>query len=91
MFSRAVTGGVIMAALGLGLTGCSADPDTVYRQAAHIECAHVPGVFGDLACLRRPDAIPMVSRYCYATIGTSNCFDRPDPDRKNQALGSSGY
>ncbi len=32
-----------------------------------------------------------VSRYCYATIGTSNCFDRPDSDRKNQQLGSSGY
>lgn len=31
-----------------------------------------------------------VSRYCYKSMADANCFDRPDPDSKNQ-LGSSGY
>lgn len=64
-----------------------------YRQAMHIECSHVDGIVGDVACIQRPTngEAGVVSRYCHATIGTSNCFDRPSTDRKNQALGSSGY
>jgi hypothetical protein len=93
MFSRAAIGGVIAAGLALGLSGCTNDPDPVYRQALHVDCTHVGGPLGDLACTAHPDSSnpQAVSRYCYATIGTTNCFDRPDPDRKNQALGSSGY
>lgn len=93
MFSRVVTGAMIVAVMGLGLSGFTGDPDPIYRQAMHIDCTHVGGAFGDMACTARPDSeYPQtVSRYCYATIGTANCLDRPDPDRKNQALGSSGY
>jgi hypothetical protein len=31
-----------------------------------------------------------VSRYCYKSLASANCFDRPDPYNKDQ-LGSSGY
>ena len=93
MFSRIAIGGLIATGLALAQAGCTSDPDPIYRQALHIECSHVGGILGDLACIGRPAAREneVVSRYCYATIGGANCFDRPDPDRKNQALGSSGY
>ncbi len=26
------------------------------------------------------------SRYCYQSLADATCFDRPDPDRKNQQL-----
>lgn len=87
----AVAAGVIVAAVSLA--GCAGDADTVYAQAVGLQCSQVSGTLGDLACSVRPPGrgAEHVSRYCYATLGTSNCFDRPDPDRKNQALGSSGY
>ncbi len=93
MGSRAVISGLFAASVVLALSGCTSDPDPIFRQALHIECSHVDGIVGDLACIQRPinKETEVVSRYCYATLGTSNCFDRPDPDRKNQALGSSGY
>lgn len=77
----------------LGLSSCAGDADTVYSQALGLECSQIAGTVGDLACTVRPSGqgAEHVSRYCYATLGNSNCFDRPDPDRKNQALGSSGY
>ena len=93
MVSRSAIGALIATGLIFALAGCTSDPDPIYRQALHLECSHVGGIVGDLACIQRPDNsdAEVVSRYCYATIGSSNCFDRPDPDRKNQALGSSGY
>ncbi len=92
MYSRVTyTAAVIVAALGL--SSCAGDADTVYSQAVGLECSQIAGAVGDLACTVRPPGrgAEHVSRYCYATLGNSNCFDRPDPDRKNQALGSSGY
>ena len=77
----------------LALSGCAGDPDTIYAQTLGVQCAHAEGRMADIACVNRPpgNGTEQVSRYCYATLGTTNCFDRPDADRKNQALGSSGY
>ena len=77
----------------MGLIGCAGDQDMIYAQAVGVQCAHAEGKIADFACVNRPpgQGTEQVSRYCYATLGTANCFDRPDPDRKNQALGSSGY
>ena len=89
---RAVFGASLLGLMS-GLAGCAGDPDTIYAQALGIQCSRAEGRVADLACNNRPPGhkTEKVSRYCYATIGSANCFDRPDPDRKNQALGSSGY
>ena len=88
-------GGAALAVLTVmaGLSGCAGDQDTVYAQAIGFQCAHHEGWLSNKACVNRPPGagVEEVSRYCYATIGSANCFDRPDQDRKNQALGSSGY
>jgi hypothetical protein len=88
-----VLGALAAAALAAGLAGCAGDPDTIYKQATGYECSLHEGWLSNKACVNRPPGQNQeeVSRYCYATIGTANCFDRPDQDRKNQALGSSGY
>ncbi len=82
-----------MGLAAMALTGCAGDPDTIYAQAIGAQCTHMEGKLADFACTNRPpgQGVEQVSRYCYATLGGPNCFDRPDPDRKNQALGSSGY
>jgi hypothetical protein len=92
MSSRIAFGGLAVAAL-MALSSCAGDPDRVYNQAFGFQCTHAEGAVADVACNTRPPGYraEQVSRYCYATIGSSNCFDRPDPDRKNQQLGSSGY
>lgn len=93
MTRRWVLGGLAVLATAVGLSSCAGDPDTIYAQAAGIECTRLEGKIADIACNTRPpgQGAEQVSRYCYGTIGSANCFDRPDPDRKNQALGSSGY
>jgi hypothetical protein len=93
MFSRVTLSGLAILAIGTGLSGCAGDPDLIYAQSMGLQCSRIEGSVGDLLCTTRPpgQGVEHVSRYCYATIGSSNCFDRPDPDRKNQALGSSGY
>lgn len=75
------------------LSGCAGDQDTIYAQAIGYKCSQHEGWLSNKACMTRPPGqnAEEVSRYCYATIGVANCFDRPDQDRKNQALGSSGY
>jgi hypothetical protein len=75
------------------LYGCAAEPDQVYAQAFNYHCTNDDGAVGDALCRNRPAGrgVASVSRYCYKTIADANCFDRPDQDRKNQALGSSGY
>jgi hypothetical protein len=93
MFSRMALSGLAVLAMSACLYGCAGDPDTIYAQSVGLQCTQIEGTVGNLLCKTRPagEGVEHVSRYCYATIGTPNCFDRPDPDRKNQALGSSGY
>ncbi len=92
LISAVVAPAAILAAMS-ALSGCAGDPDTIYAQAIGFQCTQHEGWLSNKACMNRPPGLNQeeVSRYCYATIGTANCFDRPDPDRKNQALGSSGY
>ena len=84
--------------LGLALTvvvlfGCAGDPDTIYEQAFGYKCTRHEGSAASVLCKNRPpgEGAEQVSRYCYKSLADANCFDRPDQDRKNQALGSSGY
>jgi hypothetical protein len=83
--------GVIVAALAL--YGCGSEPDATYAQAVGFVCTNSDSATADRICHNRPAGrgVEHVSRYCYKTLADSNCFDRPDHDRKNQALGSSGY
>ncbi len=93
MFSRVALSGCVLLAAVVGLSSCAEDPDKVYAQALGVQCSQSD--HGPLAytCANHPPGKgeTQVSRYCYATIGTANCFDRPDADHQNQALGSSGY
>ena len=93
MISRVILSGFAALTVMAALSGCGHDPDPIYAQALGIQCAHAEGRLANLACNTRPpgQGTEQVSRHCYATLGTTNCFDRPDQDRKNQALGSSGY
>ena len=79
-------------AVGAALSGCGQDPSNIYSQAFGFQCASMDTKTGKALCLRsnQPGAA-QVSRYCYKTLADANCFDRPDPDGKNQALGSAGY
>lgn len=93
-----VTGMVGLYAAGVAITalalwGCTTEPDRIYTQAFGYQCHNADNTLGDVLCKNRPAGRGQehASRYCYKTIADANCFDRPDQDRKNQALGSSGY
>ncbi|MBX7199372.1 MAG: hypothetical protein K1X51_08320 [Rhodospirillaceae bacterium] len=93
-----VTGLVGLYAVGIAITAlalwsCTTEPDRIYTQAFGYQCYNADTSLGDTLCKNRPAGRGQaaVSRYCYKTIADANCFDRPDVDRKNQALGSSGY
>ena len=74
------------------LSACGGDPGPVYAQAFGFHCDRYNSPAARIACQKSNDpGGAQVSRYCYRTLGAPNCFDRPDPDSKNQALGSSGY
>jgi hypothetical protein len=73
------------------LAGCGGDPAPGYMQAFGYNCANHDGRTAKFFCKKQDQAVAEPSRYCYKTLGDANCFDRPDPDSKNQALGSSGY
>jgi hypothetical protein len=79
------------AVLAFSLAACGGKPDPIMAQAFGYKCTGEDT--GNPLCSIRPpgEGGAEVSRFCYGTIGDANCFDRPDPDRKNQALGSSGY
>ncbi len=81
------------AVLGLSLAGCGGNPDPIYSQAFGFQCPNHDSDAARLICQNNAPGGPTetVSRYCYQTLGDTNCFDRPDQDRKNQELGSSGY
>lgn len=84
----------ILAALGvatLSLGGCGATSDQIMRQAAGYECSETTSMIGGLICSENDRPEVQVSRYCYETLGVTNCFDRPDPDRKNKPLGTPDY
>lgn len=94
MFSRLVRSGCAVLAVAAGLSGCAGDADPIYAQAVGVKCSLSARGWTGYGCANRPpgqEGVAQVSRYCYATLGAPNCFDRPDPDRKNQAQGSSGY
>ncbi len=74
------------------LSACGGDPAPVYAQAFGYRCDDHQSRAARSACQKSIDpGGAKVSRYCYRTLAGPNCFDRPDPDSKNQALGSSGY
>lgn len=73
------------------LTGCGATSDRILRQSVGYECAEADSTIGGLVCSESDQPVAQVSRYCYQTLGVTNCFDRPDPDRKNKPLGTPSY
>jgi hypothetical protein len=74
------------------LSACGGDPAPVFAQAFGFHCDKHDSPLARTACQKSGDpGGAKVSRYCYRTLANPNCFDRPDPDSKNQALGSSGY
>jgi hypothetical protein len=79
-------------AAALALSGCGGTPDPVWAQAFGVKCANAVGA-PDFVCRTGPaeETEDGASRYCYATLGEPNCFDRPDPDRNQKPLGSTGY
>ncbi|MBL8630908.1 MAG: hypothetical protein JNM81_14835 [Rhodospirillaceae bacterium] len=82
---------IALCAITLGLSACGGKPDPIMAQAFGFRCTG-EDAGNPLCSVRAPgEGGAQVSRFCYGTIGDANCFDRPDPDRKNQALGSSGY
>lgn len=86
--AQLVAAGALCAALG----GCGGDPAPFYAQAFGYHCDRHNSRVARAVCRKGSDpGAAQVSRYCYKTLAAANCFDRPDPDSKNQALGSSGY
>jgi hypothetical protein len=79
--------------LAIGLAGCGGKPDPVWAQLIGYDCTNSTSAASGVFCSTRApgEGVAEVSRYCYQTIGDANCLDRPDAERKNQALGSSGY
>ena len=71
--------------------GCSANSDQVLNQAFGYNCWATDSTVSGWICSENDMPVGQVSRYCYPTLGIANCFDRPDPDRKNQPQGSSGF
>jgi hypothetical protein len=80
------------AALAFALAGCGGKPDPFWSQLAGYKCGTDESAPAAICGTRPPgEGSAEVSRYCYQTLADANCLDRPDQDRKNQALGSSGY
>jgi hypothetical protein len=80
-------------ALAMALASCGGKPDPIWSQFFGFNCAASAGAASGAFCSTRAagEGAAEVSRYCYQTLADANCLDRPDQDRKNQALGSSGY
>lgn len=71
----------------VGLAACGGKPDPILEQMFGLSCNGTAAAI----CSEQPPSTgeAKTSRYCYRTIGDNNCFDRPDPDRKNQEIGTS--
>jgi hypothetical protein len=81
----------IAAALMCALLTACADPAPTYYQAFGFQCVHKHSAVANAMCNKANDpGAARVSRYCYKTLADTNCFDRPDPDAKNQPLGTPG-
>ncbi|MBL8644621.1 MAG: hypothetical protein JNK21_11860 [Rhodospirillaceae bacterium] len=81
---------LLAAAALAGLSACGGKPDPIMAQMFGMPCTGEPG--NPLCSTKAPgEGGAEVSRFCYATIADANCFDRPDQDRKNEAIGSWGY
>ncbi|MDX2144727.1 MAG: hypothetical protein SFV19_15330 [Rhodospirillaceae bacterium] len=82
----------LCAATAIALAGCGSKPDPIWSQLAGYKCGLDENAPTAVCATRPPgEGSAEVSRYCYQTLADANCLDRPDQDRKNQALGSSGY
>jgi hypothetical protein len=79
---------VITAIAVLGLSGCVGKPDSILAQMFGYLC----GVKPTALCAEQPPGAGEAkeSRYCYQSLADATCYNRPDPDRKNQQLGTSG-
>jgi hypothetical protein len=78
------------AVMGSLVAGC-ADPAPTYYQAFGFQCATKHSGAAAMLCNKSNDpGAAKVSRYCYKSLADTNCFDRPDPDAKNQPMGSPG-
>ncbi|MSO98290.1 MAG: hypothetical protein EXR11_08750 [Rhodospirillaceae bacterium] len=79
--------------LAVGLSSCGGKPDPVWAQLFGYDCTTSQSSAAGAFCSTHPpgEGVAEVSRYCYQTLADANCLDRPDAERKNQALGSSGY
>lgn len=75
----------------ISLAGCGATSDQILRQSVGYDCSETDSTIGGLVCSENDQPVAQVSRYCYQTLGVTNCFDRPDPDRKNKPLGTPNY
>ena len=73
------------------LQGCSSNTDRMLGQAFGYKCETAESTVGGWVCSENDASVASVSRYCYETLGTVNCLDRPDPDRYNQTQGTTGY
>lgn len=74
-----------------GLVAACSDPAPTYYQAFGFQCATRHGATAAALCNKSTDpGNAKVSRFCYKSLADTNCFDRPDPDQKNQPQGSPG-
>ncbi len=80
---------IVLAAAAVA--ACSSTTDQILRQSVGYECNNSESTAGGFVCSQNDDSVASVSRYCYDTLGTVNCFDRPDPDRNTRPKGSTGY
>jgi len=80
-----------LAGAAFGVLGGCQDPAPSYYQAFGFQCADHHSRIADAACNKSHDpGAAKVSRFCYKSLADTNCFDRPDPDQKNQPQGSPG-
>jgi hypothetical protein len=81
----------IAVAIVAGLVAGCSDPAPAYYQAFGFQCATRHSATAATMCNKSTDpGNAKVSRFCYKSLADTNCFDRPDPDQKNQPQGSPG-
>ncbi len=91
MSTRAAIRLAVIAASLIALSSCNGPRAPILQQAFGYNCNVHDSPDAKRLCQKNDAGPAQVSRYCYHTLADANCFDRPDPNSKNQALGSSGY